>query len=117
MSKTEPATPVAPVEERSFSGLAVQKANIRMHKLSHTMKEVRIFTTDNPEISNEDLTKALYPDWETMSMDSFEGKVWYVEEKLRPLLLKAPADVYQDALEEEQAKILSIDDAKKEFVW
>ena len=51
--------PETVVEERSFSGLAVQKANIRMHKLSHTMKEVRVFVTDNPEITNEDLTKAI----------------------------------------------------------
>ena len=52
-----------------------------------------------------------------MTLESFEGKVWYVEEKLRPLLDKDPAQVYQEALEEEQAKILSIDDAKKEFTW
>ena len=121
--KLEPATdtPIVvdtpPVKERSFSGMAVQKANVRMHKLSHTMKEVRLFTEATPEITIEELTKLLYPDWEEFTKEEFEGKEWYVEEKLVPLLTKNPADVYQEALEEEQAKILSVDDAKKEFTW
>ncbi len=105
------------VEERHFSGIAVQKANMRMHKLSHVMREVRIFTTENPDILVNELTKLLYPDWEELTLDQFEGKEWYVEEKLLPLLKKDPADVYQEALEEEQAKVLSVDDAKKEFTW
>ncbi len=120
MSKTEP-TPgvetVVPVEEQAFSGLAIQKTNIRMNKLSHVMKEVRIFTDDNKDITINELTKLLYPDWELMTQDKFENQEWYVGEKLLPLLEKSPTDVYQEALEEEQAKLLSIDDAKDKFTW
>jgi len=115
MSKKEPTTPV--VEERSFSGQAVQKANIRMHKLSHVMKEVRVFTTEKPDYTIDELTKFLYPEWEEMTLEVFEGKEWYVEEKLVPLLKQDPAEVYQEALEEEQAKLLSVTDAKAEFTW
>lgn len=117
MSKTEPAPVVVPVTERQYSGIVVQKANIRMHKLSHTMKEVRLVTEAQPDITIEELTKVLYPNWEDLTKDEFEGKEWYVEEKLVPLLAKNPKEVYHEALEEEAAKILSVTDAEKEFTW
>jgi len=121
MSKKEQTTPAkvveTPVEEKSYSGLAVQKTNVKMHKLTHVMKQVKLYKTENPDITVDELTKKLYPNWEELTMEQFENKEWYVEEMLLPLLTQNSNDVYQKALEEEQAKLLSIDDAKKEFSW
>ena len=116
MSKTEPTTTVGDTTT-PYAGIAIQKANIRMHKLSHTMRELKAIVEAEPDITPVEATKILYEDWENLTLDQFEGKTWYVEEKLLPLLNKDPKEVYTEALEEEQAKLLSIDDAQTKFTW
>jgi len=102
----------------SYSGLAIQRTNVKMNKIAKKMKEVRkIIDAWEGEVFAEELTKVLYPDWEEMTMEDFENKTWYVEEKLLPLLTKEPKEVYQEVLDEEQAKLLPIEKAKETFTW
>ena len=108
---------MANVEEQAYSGLAVQRTNVKMAKISAKMKTVRSIVEAQPDITDEELTQLLYPEWETFTREDFENKEWYVTEKLRPLLDKSPEEVYQEVLDEEQAKMLSIDDAKAKFTW
>jgi len=120
MSKSEPikVPELVSVDKEQYSGLAIQRTNVKMNKISHKMKDVRkIVEAIEGEVFTEELTKILYPEWEEMSMEEFENKTWYVEEKLLPLLSKSPEDVYQEVLDEEQAKLLPIEKAKKKFTW
>ena len=102
----------------TYSGLAIQRTNVKMNKISKKMRDVRkLVDAVEGEVFAEEITKILYPEWEEMTLEDFENKTWYVEEKLLPLLSQSPDDVYQEVLEEEQAKLLPIEKAKKKFVW
>ena len=103
-------------EPVAYSGIAKQRANVKFARLAKSMKPLKAMVTDNPEMLGEELTKILYPEWEEMTLEDFEGKVWYVQEKLIPILDKSD-QVYDEMIEEEQAKLLDIDQAKTKLGW
>lgn len=114
----EPTTEVeAEQVEETFSGLAVSRTNVKMAKLSRKMKFIKSIMAAEPETSVDALTKLLYPDWENMTQEKFENVEWYVKDMLLPLLETSPEEVYKEALDEEQSKLLTQDEAKEKYTW
>ena len=112
MSKTEEITlPV--IVEPIYTGQEIQKANAKMAKIAPQIRAIKAMETVEPI----DVTKILYPEWETMTKKDFEGKQWYVEEKLIPLVARDSADVYDELLEQERVNGLSQDEAREMLSW
>ena len=112
---TDVAVDVVPEPQKTpvYTGQEIQKVNTKMAKLAPQIRAIIAMETREPI----DITKTLYPEWETMTKKDFEGKEWYVTEKLIPLLDRDSADVYNEMLEEERIKGLTKDEAVEQLSW
>ncbi len=112
---TDVAVEVVPEPQKApvYTGQEVQKVNSRMAKLAPQIRAIKALDTREPI----DVTKILYPEWETMTKKDFEGKAWYVEERLLPLLDRESEDVYNEMLEEERVRGLTQEEAVKQLSW
>jgi len=101
------------IVEPIYTGQEITKANAKMAKIAPQIRAIKAMDTKEPI----DVTKILYPEWEVMTKRDFEGKQWYVEERLIPLIDRDSTEVYDEILEQERVNGLSIDEAKEMLTW
>ena len=101
------------IVEPTYTGQEITKANAKMAKIAPQIRAIKAMETVEPV----DVTKTLYPDWETMTKKEFEGKQWYVEEKLIPLVERDSKEVYHELLEQERVSGMSVEEAEESFSW
>ncbi len=113
MSKKAEEITLPVIVEPIYTGQEIQKANAKMAKIAPQIRAIKESESKDPI----DPTKMLHPEWETMSKKDFEGKCWYVEEKLLTLVDRDSTEVYDELLEQERVNGLSVDEAKEMLTW
>jgi len=101
------------VVEPTYTGQEIQKANAKMAKIAPQIRAIKAMDT----VDAVDVTKTLYPDWQEMTKKDFEGKQWYVTEKLIPLVERDSKEVYHELLEQERVNGLTVEEAEESLSW
>ena len=96
---------------------AVSSANVRFMKLGRAITKLKESIETTGSSDPVELVKAQYPNWEQMTRDEFDGKVWYIREMLMPILEKNSKEVFEDIYAEEEAKILGSEEVIEKYSW
>jgi len=96
---------------------AVSSANVRFMKLGRAVSKLKETIEETGSKEPVELVKHQYPNWEDMTKDEFDGKVWYIREMLLPILNRDPNDVFEEFYQEEEARILGSEEVIEKYSW